>query len=456
MTSTISKFFKRRRDGDLNENEDLQPTIISNSVEEDDDRQVTLLVIGAGNRGNIYSQYSKDFPNRLKIVGIAEPRETRRSMFQLRYKVKTENTFVDWKDAAAKEKFADAVLISTLDDMHHAPCVAFADLGYHILCEKPMAPTEKECEEMVEACSRNNVMLVIGHVLRYSNGYMAVKKILLDGTIGEVIGIQHLEPVGWWHFAHSYVRGNWNKEVKDIGSLMTKSCHDLDLIKHFLGDKKCKKIQSFGSLTHFNTANKPPEASDRCLDCKIEKSCPYSAVRQYLEPVQRGFPNWVSYVVSDIPDIENITNALQTGPYGKCVYISDNEVCDYQTVNMEFENGKYATFVMSAFTKDVCKRKIQIFGTKGQIECDGSEVKLFDFLTEKHSVIRGDSPMEITCLSGHGYSDYYLMKAFVKSVATNNSDSIHSGPEDSLRGHRLVLAAEKSRKLGGVMLNINI
>ena len=424
---------------------------VTNDVKENNDhRQVTLLVIGAGRRGNVYSQYSKDFPERLKIVGVAEPKRTRRSMFQIRYEIEAGHTFVDWKEAASKERFADAVLIATLDDMHYAPCIAFADLGYHILCEKPMAPTEKECEEMVEACKRNNVMLSVGHVLRYNNAYMAVKKIINDGTIGDVVGIQYLQPVGWWHFADSFVRGNFNKSTKNLGSLMTKCCHDLDLIIHFLGDLKCKKIQSFGSLTHFSESI---GGNDPYVNCKIERS----SVQHYLEPIKRGFLNCTFCMDTDI--IETIMSGLNPiYPDKSVLYYSDtdNDFCDYQTINMEFENGKYVTFTMSACTKDTCCRKVDIFGTKGQVECSDSGVKLCDYETGKNSLMQTSLPMEFTSMSGHGFSDYYLMKDFVKAVAENDNDFIQFGPEDNLRGYRLVFAAAKSWKVRGVMLDVNI
>jgi len=392
----------------------------------------------------------------MKVVGIAEPREMRRKMFAEKYSLTDDFVFTSWEEVTIREKFADAVVIATLDDLHKAPCIAFANLGYHILCEKPMACTEIECIEMVEASRKNNIILAFGHVMRYTNEYMTVKKLIDEGEIGEIVGIQHMEPVGWWHFAHSYVRGNWKKEIKDCGSLMAKSCHDLDLIKHFLGDKKCLKIQSFGSLSYFKLDNKPKDASDRCLDCKIEKTCPYSAVRQYIKPVESGIPDYFTKVVCDVPDIENITEALRTGPYGKCVYTSDNDVCDHQTVSMEFEDGKYVTFTMSAFTRSVCTRKIKILGTMGEIDCDGHKFVLSDFRTEKIATFTPSRPKQMTTMSGHGFADFYLMKNFVQAVALNDPTIISSGPEDSLRGHRLVFAAERSRKLGGKMMEVNI
>lgn len=67
------------------------------------------------------------------------------------------------------------------------------------------------------------------------------------------------------------------------------------------------------------------------------------------------------------PDIENITDALNNGPYGKCVYDCDNDVMSNQVVNMQFKNGATATMTMVAFTEDSCDRKIKLFGTKVNI-----------------------------------------------------------------------------------------
>ena len=107
-------------------------------------KQIKIIVIGAGSRGNCYSQYTKVFPEQARIVGVAEPRKYYREKFAGEYDIPLENTFEDWTQLAKKNKFADAVIIATQDDLHTEPAIAFSKMGYHILLEKPMASTEHQ------------------------------------------------------------------------------------------------------------------------------------------------------------------------------------------------------------------------------------------------------------------------------------------------------------------------
>ena len=76
--------------------------------------------------------------------------------------------------------------------MHKDPCIAFANKGYNILLEKPMAPTLEDCEEITNVCKRNGVILAVGHVLRYTPHFMKVKELLESGRIGKVLLIKIL------------------------------------------------------------------------------------------------------------------------------------------------------------------------------------------------------------------------------------------------------------------------
>ncbi|MBN2641430.1 MAG: Gfo/Idh/MocA family oxidoreductase [Victivallales bacterium] len=406
-------------------------------------KKVKLAVIGAGSRGAGYAEFAEKYPDRLEIVAVAEPREYNRSQMVEKYHIPKENVFSDWKEFVEKEKIADGVIIATQDNMHTEPAIACARKGYHIMLEKPMAPTAEECKRIITAAKENKIIFAVCHVLRYTNYTKKLKEILDSGIIGDVITMQHIEEVGWWHQAHSFVRGNWSNEKESSFMLLAKSCHDIDWINYIMGHK-CQSVSSFGSLKHFRSENKPAGAGNRCVNCVCEPSCPYSAVRIYLKNFfDKQLTGWPVDVLTPVVNRENIIAALEKGPYGRCVYECNNDVIDNQVVNMFLDGGQTVSFMLTAFAKG--GRKTRIFGSKGEIFGDSSELKVFDFLTEETTVIKTNAT-DGTILGGHGGGDYGLMDNFVAALAMNDHSKILSGPDATLESHLLVFAAEKSRR----------
>lgn len=411
---------------------------------------VKVVIIGCGNRGTIYSSYAK-VSDKMQVVAIADPSEARRKRIQEAHSIPEERSYLSWNSLLDEPKIADAVLICTADNMHSELAVAFANQGYHIMLEKPMATELAECQEVYQAVKDNGVMLAVCHVLRYTPYNRKIKEIISSGSLGDIVGIQHMEPVGHYHFAHSFVRGNWRNEATSSFSLMTKSCHDIDIIMYFMGND-CKRVSSFGGVSHFRKSKKPVEAEDakRCVDCVFEPQCPYSAKKIYLEPAQRGYTQWPLDVITDVVDIENIGQALENGPYGRCVYECDDDVCDNQVVNMEFGDNQYASFTMVGVTKELCVRKTRIFGSRGELIGDGQEsIEVYDFLSRK-STFHPPDPVP-KHLGGHGGGDMGMIEAFIDAVATGNRDLLASNALSSLDSNVVVFAAEESRRTGAVV-----
>lgn len=409
------------------------------------DRTVTAVVVGAGGRGRGYSIFAKEFPERLKIVGVAEPNDYNRNWMVETHQLPARNIFKDWCEMAQQPKMADAVIIATQDALHVDPAIAFARLGYAMLLEKPMAPNEEDCIRITSAAKEAKILFAVCHVLRYTAYTQALKNLVDSGLIGEVISLQHLEPVGYWHQAHSFVRGNWRNEKESSAMLLAKSCHDLDWIRYVMGDN-CRSVSSFGALKHFKKSQKPAEAGDaiRCLSCAYEPHCPYSAKKIYLGALARGYTGWPVDVVAPNPTVVSVTAALENGPYGRCVYECDNDVVDHQVVSLLFEHDKTATFTMTAFNK-AAHRKTRIFGTRGELFGNGDTIEHFDFLTDETRVIPTETA-DASILGGHGGGDYGLMDRFVSAVAKNDPSIILSGADESLESHRMVFAAERARK----------
>jgi len=411
-------------------------------------KPITLLIAGAGGRGTGFGRFAIENPERAQVVGVAEPRDFYRNRVAETHRIRSENVFHDWKDAAKRERFADAVLICTQDAMHAEPAIAFAARGYHILLEKPMAPNAQDCRRIAEAIRQAKVIFAVGHVLRYTRYTHMLKEIVDSGRIGEVLSMQHLEPVGYWHIAHSFVRGNWRNEAESSFMLLAKSCHDLDWMRHIMG-VPCRRVSSFGSRSHFRPECAPEGAAARCLDCAVEADCPYSARRIYLGRIERGDRGWPTSVITTDMTREGVEEALRTGPYGRCVYACDNDVVDHQVVSMEFEGGRTAVFSMNGFNK-MADRKTRLFGARGEINGDGRVIEVFDFVTEKTETI-DTRVAEGSILGGHGGGDWGLMDCFVRAVSENDASHLRATPEETLETHLCVFAAEQARREGRVV-----
>jgi predicted dehydrogenase len=411
---------------------------------------VRLAVVGAGSRGTIYANYALSHPDQLRIVGVAEPRDFYRHQMVAQHQIAPEQVTSDWRTWLTRPKFADGLIIATPDALHAEPAIALSKHGYHLLLEKPMSPSEDDCRAIVKAVREAGVMLAVCHVMRYTPYTMLVKKILDSGRIGEIISVQHLEPVGFWHQAHSFVRGNWHNESRSSSMLLQKSCHDLDWLSYIVG-KPCSKVSSFGSLSHFKKEFRPQGAADRCLDCSVANACPYDARRFYLENLAAGNTDWPLNVITTDISQAGILAALRTGDYGRCVYgACDNDVVDHQVVNLEFEGGVTASFTMTAFTRPR-DRETRIFGTKAELYGNGNILEIYDFLTRETHVINSELESDGSILSGHGGGDESIMQAFVQAVSENNPEHILSGANQTLESHLMVFAAESARKQNRVM-----
>jgi predicted dehydrogenase len=271
--------------------------------------------------------------------------------------------------------------------------------------------------------------------------YRKVKEMIAAGAIGEVITIDQLEAVNPQHQAHSFVRGNWGNEARSTFMLLGKSCHDVDILMYLMG-RDCVKVSSFGKLSHFTPANKPPGSPHRCTDgCPVESTCPYSSIKMYVNG------NWGNYLGLQRKSPEQRMEFVRTSPYGLCVYNTDNDVVDHQVVNFEFDNGATGTFTMTAFAMG--GRMLRVHGTHGEImaDIDKRTIRWRTFWDPtKDEMV--DLPEET---GGHGGGDDNVMSALVSAIRTGDQSRILTGTDESLRTHAVTFAAEMSRREGRVV-----
>jgi predicted dehydrogenase len=405
---------------------------------------VALLVVGAGQRGRAYARHAVR-SGAGRVVAVAEPDPGRRDRFAREFGLPADRVFDSWAELHGRERLADAAIVATQDRDHEEPAVLLAGQGYHLMLEKPMAPMAGPAARIAEAVQRAGILFAVCHVLRYTAYTDVVKGVLDSGRIGRVVSIQHLEPVGWWHHAHSFVRGPWRDTASSSPMLLAKSCHDIDWLLYLAG-QPARRVSSFGGLSHFRPAEKPAGAAEVCLDCPVEPDCPYSAKRLYFARLADDPDGWPLSVVTPVATEEALVAALRSGPYGRCVYNGDNDVVDHQVVTMELADGATVSFTMTAFTPYE-QRKTRIFGTHGYLEGDGARLRVVDFRTGAEELVE----VAESTSADHSGGDRALVDAFLAAVATGDAGLIRSDAATSLAGHRVVWAAEQARLTGTVV-----
>lgn len=402
-------------------------------------RKVKIALIGAGDRGkDRYGAYGLQFSDKVEFVAVAEPNELRRNEFVQEHNISAENIFTTWEELLSKEKLADGIIIATQDDMHYEPTKQALQKGYDVLLEKPMSNDLNETVQLGELAKQYDNTFMICHVLRYTPFFSKIKEVIDSGIIGDVMTVQHNENIAYYHMAHSFVRGNWRNSDESSPIILAKSCHDMDIISWLVGER-CTKISSFGHLSHFTESNHPENASDRCLVCAVEPDCPYSAKKLYYA----NLGNWPTSVVTDIQTEESLTKALNEGPYGRCVYKCDNNVCDHQVSILEFEKGITATFNLSAFTEKQ-NRTLKIMGTKGEIRGIDTEnkIEVRIFASNEYQLIEPN-----LLAGGHGGGDTGIMNDFVDLLNGKSGKALTSA-DVSVESHIMAFAAEHSRLTG--------
>lgn len=400
-------------------------------------RPVSIVAIGAGNRTNKYLEYVKQHPDKVKLVGVVELNDIRRKHVADCFSLDASQCFVDYRDFFQQPVEADAIMICTPENMHFEPTMQAIERGYHILLEKPIAQTLEECMLIAQAARKHDVLVSVCHVLRYHPYFMKIKELVDSGELGNIISINHRTSVGLDRTAHGFVRGLWRKEAVTNPMLMSKCCHDIDFLL-WLTKTPCRKLTSFGSLRWFKEKNAPEGSAARCVDCKVESRCPFSAVDLYR--VRR---DWIANF--DVPEgktiDEVIEEQLRYGLYGRCVYRCDNDVVDHQIVSMEMESEVTINFSMDVFTvKD--NRETHICLTEGEIDGDETRLKVCRFRGAKEEVYDFS---DLAHQPFHAGADLNIVADFIDAIRKNRRNVVTS-IEQSVESHRICFEAERSRK----------
>lgn len=411
-------------------------------------KKLTFAVMGMGNRGTAYAAKALKYPDEMEITAMADTRRIRLDAANKHLHLPEDRLFDSADALLAQPKLADIMVVATQDSQHLDHAVRAMELGYDLLLEKPIANKLADIAKIEATAKRLGRTVIVCHVLRYTVFYQQVKRLIDEGIVGRVRTVEADEQVGFYHYTHSYVRGNWHKEANSSPMILAKCSHDMDILQWLTG-KQCVKLTSFGSLSHFTADNCPDGATERCFDCKLD--CPFHAPRFYLSRI----PQWPTTILQPEPNEENILQTLRDTDYGRCVYKMDNDVVDHQVVNMQLEDGVTVTFQMTGFSNNQT-RTIRVMGTEGEIWGDFHENELYWQRFGDKVPTKVDLKALCDDFTGHGGGDARLIYDVIRLYRGDNFDtSSITFLSNSVRSHYLAFAAERSRLEGGSLIHMS-
>lgn len=414
----------------------------------DSAQPIDVVLVGLGHRSLGYARHAEEHPERMRVVGVAEPDDRRRTRGAARFNVPSERQYRTAEELAAAPRFADAAINGTMDREHLETTLPLLRAGYDVLLEKPFAVSEDELWQFVHTVRDTGRKLMICHVLRYAPFYRQIRERVAAGEIGHIVNVRTAEYVSYHHMATAFVRGKWNRrEVNPI--LLAKCCHDLDLICWMKSGVRPRRVSSFGGQGIFTPERAPEGAGERCLgDCSIERECPYSAKTLYVDNGLWGSYAWESIEHIDSPSDEDKLESLRAdNPYGRCVWRCDNDVADHQGVLIEFDDGCTAQHTLVGGTARAM-REIHLIGTHGEIEGN---------LEDGAFVVRKPTPgseghhtetrHEVN-VSGsmHGGGDLRLVEDFERIVRGREASISTTHLDDSVASHLIAFAADRAMR----------
>lgn len=409
-----------------------------------DVKPLKIAFIGCGARGWTYAQLMTRYRDRFELVAAADPLAERVERIR---RISGKSDFASFPGAAEllnAGKLADVVVIATQDNDHYEPCRLALELGYDVLLEKPIGTRVEQVIEIERLAKATGRRVMVCFVLRFAAFYRKIKEIISSGELGEIVSVQASEGVMPWHQAHSFVRGHWSVKARSSPMILSKCCHDMDIL-HWLVGRRCVRVASFGSKGFFHAGNAPPGVPARCTDgCPIGEQCPYNAIRYTTDQREP----WLAMVYDRAADAttEEIIDWLRKSPWGRCVYKCDNDVVDRQVLAMEFENGVTATFTMTAFENG---RHIEVYGTRAVLKGGetyrkhfGSHLVLLPHEGEpkRYTVRSQDGGYEL-----HGGGDAGLIDALYDEMTKPTGTPLEAGIDSTAHSHIVAFAAEEAR-----------
>lgn len=378
-------------------------------------RTLHIALIGAGNRAG---KYLSCLPAGVQVDVVVDPDALRRERL---LKNCPSATGYAYMEAIPESMQLDAVIIAAPDNVHVPIAREAARRGWHILMEKPVAQSLQEYEELIGATL--DVTVGVCLEMRLHPYYRRVKELI--PRLGRILSVSHTEKIGADRMGHSFVRGLWASHKTAGPIFLSKCCHDTDFLLWALGGTPVE-VRSKGSLQRFKAACAPKGSTERCLTCPL-KDCPYNAVRLYRER-QAWTDGFTPAVGESLAQV--IERELQEGRYGRCVYRCNNDVNDFQEVDVTLNSGAQLHICLDGLALEE-GRSTRIEGEKGTLRAENWQIFVDDTLVADYRYL-ALAPL-------HAGADQALVEDFFHALRTGKAPV--ATLEDALPAHEICYRA---------------
>ena len=394
-----------------------------------------LGIIGCGLRSNAYMVHLKDgLGTDWDVAGLADPNPKAVDYFRDEYAAPSTPAFPsgpEMLDALAGR--LDAVIIGSPNALHRESLLPALEQNLKILLEKPVATTMADMKAIwsaYEAAGKPSVP--VGFVLRYTGFYRKVQEVLDSGRLGTLFSIHATEEMGP-SLTALYMRG-WRRNTAVAGPLLAEKCsHDIDLLNAFAGGRPVR-ISSFSGLTRFVPM---PNASDHCRDCTYQDSCRYST--KHSTP----------YMIDAKRTAAPLRRMMAENDL--CVYNSDKNIPDHQSVLLDYENSVTVTFTVS-MDQPRTNRHIKITGSDATLTGNLSDDRLS---LEYHGRPGTDDPQHESFVIAHDDSGHHggdsVISDYFKAMLKGTPNPPPAGLQEGIESCLVCLAAQVAADTGRVI-----
>jgi len=330
------------------------------------DRKKRFVQVGTGGRARFfYEALARQYSDTSELVAFCDINPIRLEYAQKTLTEEYGYHKVNLYGADEFEKMIevekpDCVIVTSIDRTHHRYIIKAMEMGCDVITEKPMTVDNVKCQQILDTVKRTGKHLRVSFNYRYAPHNSQIRRILMEGTIGEIKQVHFEWLLDTSHGADYFRR--WHRDKRNSGGLLVhKATHHFDLVNFWLGTRP-KQVFAFGDLMFYGREN----AENRGITKFYYRA--HDAENAANDPF--------ALKLEDSPQLKALyLDAEKADGYlrDQSVFGDGISIEDVMNVLVKYENGAIMSYSLNAFSPKEGFRVV-FTGTKGRVEAEVTEV----------------------------------------------------------------------------------